>query len=81
MSRHPELAVAYIAYRARSFATLLLLAFGYAMHAAYDFSHNTFFVNAGTPTWWPEFCASVDVLIGAYIASLAYSFRRTSVVR
>jgi hypothetical protein len=75
------LAVAYIAYRARSFVTLLLLAFGYVMHAAYDFSHNVLFVNAGTPTWWPEFCASVDVLIGAYIAYLAFSFRRTSVVR
>jgi hypothetical protein len=74
------LAVAYIAYKFKSFATLLLLAFGYVMHAAYDFSHNFFFVNAGAPTWWPEFCASVDVLIGAYIAYLAFSFRKKSVV-
>jgi len=74
------LAVAYIAYEVKSFATLLLLAFGYVMHAAYDFSHNLFFVNAGAPTWWPEFCASVDVLIGAYLAYLAFSFRKKSVV-
>jgi len=74
------LAVAYIAYKVKSFATLLLLAFGYVMHAAYDFSHNLFFVNAGAPTWWPEFCASVDVLIGAYLAYLAFSFRKKSVV-
>jgi hypothetical protein len=74
------LAVAYIAYKLKSFVTLLLLAFGYVMHAAYDFSHNFFFVNAGAPKWWPEFCASVDVLIGAYIAYLAFSFRRKSVV-
>jgi hypothetical protein len=66
------LAVAYIAYKVKSFTTSLLLAFGYVMHAAYDFSHNLFFVNAGAPTWWPEFCASVDVLIGAYIAYLAF---------
>jgi hypothetical protein len=74
------LAVAYIAYKVKAFVTLLLLAFGYVMHAAYDFSHNFFFVNAGAPTWWPEFCASVDVLIGAYIAYLAFSFRKTPVV-
>ena len=74
------LAVAYIAYKVKSFATLLLLAFGYVMHAAYDFSHNLFFVDAGAPTWWPEFCASVDVLIGAYLAYLAFSFRKKSVV-
>lgn len=75
------LAVAYTAYKFKSFATLLLLAFGYVMHAAYDVSHNRFFVNAGAPTWWPEFCGSVDVLIGAYIAYLALSFPRKPVVR
>ena len=74
------LAVAFIGYKVKSFVTLLLLAFGYVMHAAYDFSHNFLFVNAGAPTWWPEFCASVDVLIGAYIAYLAFSFRKKSVV-
>jgi hypothetical protein len=75
------LAVAYIAYKVRSFVTLMLLAFGYVMHAAYDSSHNLLFVNAGAPTWWPEFCGSVDVLLGAYIAYLAFSFRKQSAVR
>jgi hypothetical protein len=74
------LAVAYIAYKFKSFVTLLFLAFGYVMHAAYDFSHNFFFVNAGAPTWWPEFCGSVDVLIGAYIAYLAFSLPKKSFV-
>ena len=74
------LAVAYIAYKVKSLVALLLLSFGYVMHAAYDVSHNFFFVNAGAPTWWPEFCASVDVLIGAYIAYLAFSFRKKPVV-
>jgi hypothetical protein len=60
--------VAYIAYKFRSIVTLRLLAAGYVIHAVYDFCHNLLFLNAGTPAWWPEFCASVDVLIGAYIA-------------
>lgn len=70
------LVVAYIAYKFKSFATLLLLAVGYVIHAAYDFYHDLFFVNAGVPTWWPEFCGSVDVLIGGYIAYLAFSLLR-----
>ena len=74
------LAIAYAAYKFKSFVTLLLLAAGYVLHAAYDFYHNLFFVNAGAPTWWPEFCGSVDVLIGAYIAYLAFSFSKKSVV-
>ena len=74
------LAVAYTAYKFKSFVALLLLAFGYVMHAAYDLSHNFFFVNAGAPAWWPEFCASVDVLIGGYLAYLAFSFPKKSVV-
>lgn len=70
------LAIAYVAYRSRSFATLLLLAIGYVAHAAYDFYHDALFVNSGVPTWWPEFCGSVDVLIGGYVAYLAFSLRR-----
>ncbi len=74
------LAVAYTAYKVRSFVTLLLLAVGYVLHAAYDFYHGLFFVNAGAPTWWPEFCGSFDVLAGAYIAYLAFSSPRKAVV-
>ena len=74
------LAIAYIAYKFKSFGTLLLLAIGYVIHAAYDFYHNLFFVNAGAPAWWPEFCGSVDVLIGGYVAYLAFSLPRKAVV-
>jgi hypothetical protein len=72
-------AVAYIAYKFKSIVTLLLLAAGYVMHAAYDFYHYLLFVNTGVPSWWPEFCASIDVLVGAYIAYLAFSSTRRSV--
>ncbi|HBA67343.1 MAG TPA: hypothetical protein DCZ48_14420, partial [Methylococcaceae bacterium] len=70
------LIIAYVAYKFRSCATLLLLAAGYVAHAAYDFYHNALFVNYGVPTWWPEFCGSVDVLIGGYVAYLAFSLPR-----
>jgi hypothetical protein len=70
------LTTAFVAYKFRSFATLMLLAIGYVAHAAYDFYHDALFINSGVPTWWPEFCGSVDVLIGAYIAYLAFTLRR-----
>lgn len=70
------LTIAYVTYKFRSFATLQLLAIGYVIHAAYDFYHDALFVNAGVPTWWPEFCGSIDVLIGGYVAYLAFAMRR-----
>lgn len=73
-------AIAYVAYKFRSFATLLLLASGYVAHAAYDFYHGAWFTNSGVPAWWPEFCGSVDVLVGVYIAYLAFSLRERGAV-
>lgn len=74
------LAVAYITYKLKSFVALLLLAIGYIAYAAYDIYHNLFFVNAGVPTWWPDFCGSVDALIGGYVAYLAFSLPRKPAV-
>jgi len=74
------LAIAFVAYKFRSLGTLLLLATGYIAHAAYDFYHNLLLSNAGTPVWWPEFCGSVDVLLGGYVAYLAFSLHKKPVV-
>jgi hypothetical protein len=76
MASVPFLAIAYVAYRSRSFATLVVLAIGYVAHAAYDLYIDALFFNAGVPTWWPEFCGSVDVVIGGYVAYLAFSLRK-----
>ncbi len=74
------LTIAYVAYRFRSFATLLLLAIGYGAHAAYDVYHDVLFFNAGVPVWWPEFCGSVDTLIGGYVAYRAFALRRRNAI-
>lgn len=73
-------AIAYVAYAFRSFATLLLLSVGYVAHAAYDFHHDALLSNSGVPTWWPEFCGSVDVLLGFYVAWLAFALRRRAAI-
>lgn len=68
--------IAQVAASWRSFATLLLLAFGYVAHAVYDVVHDRLVSNAGVPAWWPEFCGAVDLVLGVYIVMLAIRFRR-----
>ena len=41
------------------------------LHALYDLTHSQFFTNAGVPGWYPVFCFSVDVVIGAYLLWLS----------
>ena len=67
--------IAYIAYRLNSVIRLILLATGYILHAGYDVIHDSLFINPGTPVWWPEFCGSVDLLIGLYLLYLVVSVR------
>jgi len=41
------------------------------LHGLYDLTHGRFFTNAGVPGWYPIFCFSVDVVIGAYLLWLS----------
>ena len=47
-------------------ATLLLATF-WLVHGAYDIYHDVLFVNAGTPGWYPVFCAAFDLVVGGYL--------------
>ena len=67
--------LAYIAYRLNSVTGLILLATGYILHGGYDVIHNSFFINPGTPVWWPEFCGAVDVFIGVYLLYFGVSVK------
>ena len=68
-------ALSYWAYRLGSSSALLVLGIGYTGHAIYDFGHNALFVNSGAPSWWPEFCGSIDLLIGIYLLVMAASVK------
>ena len=39
-------------------------------HGMFDLAHRLIIQNPGVPTWWPAFCLSADVAIGAYLAVL-----------
>lgn len=41
------------------------------LHALFDLTHDRFLANAGVPAWYPVFCFSVDVVVGAYLLWLA----------
>lgn len=41
------------------------------LHALYDLTHSRFITNAGVPGWYPVFCFSVDVVVGAYLLWLS----------
>jgi uncharacterized membrane protein YGL010W len=43
------------------------LALGFIGHGVYDAIPPIFYAPAVAPIWWPEFCGSVDVLIGVYL--------------
>ena len=41
------------------------------LHGLYDLTHGRFFTNPGVPGWYPIFCFSVDVVVGAYLLWLS----------
>ena len=41
------------------------------LHGMYDLTHGQFFTNPGVPGWYPVFCFSVDVVVGAYLLWLS----------
>ena len=41
------------------------------LHGVYDLTHSQFITNPGVPVWYPVFCFSVDVVIGAYLLWLS----------
>jgi hypothetical protein len=37
-------------------------------HGVFDFVHHLFIENPGVPLWWPGFCLTCDVILGAWLA-------------
>ncbi len=52
---------------------LWIVAVAVVGHGVQDLFHDRLIANTGVPSWWPMFCASIDVVIGAYLAWRLYS--------
>lgn len=46
------------------------------LHGVFDFLRPAVISNSGVPAWWPAFCGSVDILLGAWVIGL--SLKRTT---
>ena len=49
-------------------STLWVVAVALAGHGVFDFVHGRIISNPGVPGWWPQFCGSIDVALGALLA-------------
>ena len=41
------------------------------LHGLYDLIHGQLIANPGVPVWYPVFCFTVDVVVGAYVLWLS----------
>lgn len=61
------LTLAALAYKRRSALSLIFLSIGFIGHGVYDILHKELYDASVAPNWWPEFCGSIDIILGAYI--------------
>jgi len=49
--------------------SLWLAAAAITGHGVFDFFiHNALVTNPGMPVWWPGFCGTIDIVLGAWLA-------------
>jgi len=48
------------------FSAYIVAAF-WLFHGAYDLYHNHLFINTGVWSWYPVFCAAVDITVATYL--------------
>ena len=50
-----------------------LVGIGIIAHGLFDLVHDAMITNSGVPTWWPRFCATIDVFLGIWVVILTRS--------
>ena len=63
----PFVVLGMVCFRLRGIWMVYLLAFGWLAHGVYDYAHDQLFVNPGVFSWYPSFCALIDVLVAVYL--------------
>ena len=63
----PYIAIGIALWRMRSRWMIAVVAVAWLSHGLYDFYHDVFFVNPGVFSWYPAFCALVDVAVAIYL--------------
>lgn len=63
----PFIVAGFLCLRVGFKASGYLLASLWLIHGGYDLYHDLLFINSGVPSWYPVFCAVVDVVVGFYL--------------
>ena len=63
----PFIVAGFLCLRLTFKASGYLLASLWLIHGGYDLYHDFLFMNSGVPSWYPVFCAVVDVVVGLYL--------------
>ena len=63
----PYILTGLLAWRMRSKGALLVVAIAWLSHGFYDFYHDILFINPDVFSWYPAFCAIVDVTVAGYL--------------
>jgi hypothetical protein len=77
----PYILTGLIAWRFKTPLMLVVLAIAWLSHGLYDYYHeyhNFLFVNAGVFSWYPAFCAAVDLAVGTYLLASYKQLRHPS---
>ena len=68
--------IGFLLVAALAFKTSLWLAAAALIgHGVFDSVHHLLIANPGVPPWWPGFCMSFDVILGALLALLLMTHR------
>ncbi|MEP1470155.1 MAG: hypothetical protein ABJK25_04215 [Halieaceae bacterium] len=70
----PYIVTGFLVWKIKFRFAYYVLGIAWLSHGLYDYYHDVFFVNPGVFSWYPAFCAVVDVLVGAYIVLNAKQF-------
>lgn len=63
----PYLVTGLLVWRMKSRSIHYFVALAWLSHGFYDYYHDLFFVNPGVFSWYPAFCALVDIVVGGYL--------------
>ena len=53
----------------------IITGIGIIVHGVFDLIYPIVINNGGVPSWWPAFCAGVDITLGAWVICLALKER------
>jgi hypothetical protein len=63
----PYIVIGWLLWKASFRLAWLLIAVAWISHGFYDYYHDFLFINPGVFSWYPAFCALVDVVVGFYL--------------